>query len=138
MAFWYPASQKGYFCATWEDTSADLIFFLEALTVTCALLHATADVTNSLHILIYSDNSNTIDIFNSLHAQPLYNDLLKSVVDAIIAGNHKLKVLHIPGAQNICADLLSRGRFDEAHALFPSLNICNCVPPQELLGAEKK
>lgn len=107
MAFWFPSLQQGYFCATQEDTPTELIFFLEALTVTSALHFATSNSPKSQKIVIYSDSQNTVDIFNSLHAQPLYNPLLKFAVDTLISGNHKLKVLHISGKLNVCADLLS-------------------------------
>lgn len=138
MAYWFPSLQQGYFCSTQEDTPTELIFFLEALTVTLALCFSTLDVPKSQKITIYSDNQNTVDIFNSLHAQPLYNPLLKYAVNILISGSHKLKVLHIPGELNICADLLSRRKFEDAHNLFPSLSIFNFQPPQELLGAVKK
>ncbi|PBK71385.1 hypothetical protein ARMSODRAFT_883689, partial [Armillaria solidipes] len=57
-------------------------------------------------VTIWTDNSNTVNIFNSLKASPFYNLILKSAVDMMISHNIDLHVLHIPGSENDVVDTL--------------------------------
>ena len=50
----------------------NMIFFFEALVV-CSAIHLSCNFTKTSCLIIYTDNSNTFDIFNSLCALPLYN-----------------------------------------------------------------
>ncbi|TFY66127.1 hypothetical protein EVG20_g4960 [Dentipellis fragilis] len=88
-------------------------------------------------LVIYCDNTNTVDLFSSLHAQPQYNPLLRSAVDTLIRSNIDLRVLHIPGENNGVADALSRWDIDRALRLFPDLRISHFTPPPDALGAER-
>lgn len=138
MAFWFPRSRRAFFCPAPADAPKDLIFYLEALAVTSAFSCATAEATCPQKMIIYTDNMNTVNIFNMLHALPLYNPMLRHVVDIIINDKHKLSVRHIPGELNEVADLISCEKFDDARRLFPSLYIKSFQPPQSLLGVAKK
>jgi hypothetical protein len=98
--------------------------------------------------VIHTDNRNTVDIFTSLRALPDYNSILRTSVDLLYAGNHDLRVLHIPGVQNEVADALSRRDYTRAWCLRPDLEISefeayrrvkvgNCftlLPPRQTLG----
>lgn len=88
-------------------------------------------------LLVYTDNSNTVDIFHSLRSLPPYNDLLKFTVSLLIKFNISLRVVHVPGVDNDVADALSR--FDNARALAacPGLSISSFQPPRIALGQEK-
>ncbi len=111
-------------------------FFFEALCV-CATIHW---VVNKLSpelqkcITIFTDNTNTVDIFNSLRASPNYNPILKSAVDVMISHSIDLHILHIPGSENDVADALSCSQFSRALDLVPRLIILPLKPP---LGASK-
>ncbi|EMD33083.1 hypothetical protein CERSUDRAFT_57208, partial [Gelatoporia subvermispora B] len=87
---------------------------------------------------IYSDNSNTVHIFNSLCAQPEYNRILRSAIDVRIDLDLDVHVHWIPGQENTVADALSRGALDRALEIHPGLNILPFIPPQDALGACKK
>ncbi|KAG6823117.1 hypothetical protein H0H92_011334 [Tricholoma furcatifolium] len=63
---------------------------------------------------------------------------LKAVVEALMEGGHSLKVLHIVGRSNTCADLLSRNKIAAAKTLFPTLRVQTLEPPPELMGAVEK
>ncbi|KAJ7073439.1 hypothetical protein B0H15DRAFT_957205 [Mycena belliarum] len=97
-------------------------------------------------ITIWTDSSNTFDIFNSLRALPLYNEILKSAVDVLLDNSFKLRVLLLPGKTNVVADALSRWRNDIALANYPELLIDSSQPlpsipykpPRDALGADKK
>jgi len=102
--------------------------------------------------VIYTDNYNTVNIFNTLRCLPEYNHLLKSAVDILVNGDHNLRVLHIPGAENDVADALSHSQFSQALQLQPNLRISSFDPwvwtrsangkmvfehPRSMLGVEE-
>ena len=88
------------------------------------------------HLLVYNDNTNTVNIFHSLRALPPYNDLLKFTISLLIKHNISLRVVHIPGVNNVIADSLSR--FDNAKALAacPGIHISSFQPPRMAMGQE--
>jgi len=63
--------------------------------------------------MIYTDDINTVQTFNSLAGLPPYK-LLHQSVDILPATEIDLRVLHTPGEQNRTADALSRCRFTVA------------------------
>jgi hypothetical protein len=102
--------------------------------------------------IIYTDNSNTVDIFSSFRALPQYNHLLKTAVDILNLGDSDVRVLHVPGADNAIADALSRADFQRAIDLAPDIKISafepwswdpnkdgtlTFQPPHGMLGADE-
>jgi hypothetical protein len=154
MGFWYPNLGLAFFSETPSVGDANLIFYFEALCVLCALRDACLRAGSFGRFLIYTDNLNTVDIFSSLRALPAYNILLREAVDLMMAGNHELRVLHVPGDKNQVADALSRNDFDRAVRLCPRLrnnisrfqpyervlrgSLYELQPPPQGLGATKK
>jgi hypothetical protein len=88
--------------------------------------------------MIYTDNTNTVDIFNSLRALPAYNFILRSAVDVLLESNHQLRVRYVPSDQNAVADAISRRQFNRALTLSPNLHISSFEPPRLTLGTPKK
>ena len=140
MGFWYPDEPipDAYYSPVPPNVPTDFIFYYEALCVLSALHHASHSLTMPSRIMIFTDNSNTVDIFNSLRAQPAYNPILKSAVDILLQSDHQLRVLHVPGEGNSVADAISRQQFNCALSLCPELHISLFQPPQLPLGAIKK
>ena len=68
MGFWYPDLGIGFYSQTPSYEHPDLIFYFEALCVHSALFdtHRRTISAGSGRFLIYTDNSNTVDIFSSL------------------------------------------------------------------------
>lgn len=128
MGFWFPGSNDSFHAPTPSHENPDLIFYFEALCVLSAIFEAHHRVQEGSRIVVYTDNSNTVDIFNSLRCLPPYNHLLKSAVDILITGNHSLRVLHVAGVENGVADALSRSDFDRALSLNPALRISPFEP----------
>ena len=129
MGFWYPHLNIAFYAPTPYYENPDLIFYFEALCVHSALFDAhrrTGDGEG--RFLIYTDNSNTVDIFNTFRALPPYNHLLKTAVDILNHGNNDLRVLHVPGVDNAVADALSRADFYRALGLVPNLKILTFDP----------
>ena len=129
-AYWYPPTRQGFSIATPRDTPFTRIIFFEGLAVLSALNDAHHRFPRGSKILIYSDNSTTIAMFNSLRALPEYNCILKAAVDILLKGKHQLRVLHIAGQSNTVADALSRGEFMHALDLQPTLTIQSFKPYQ--------
>jgi hypothetical protein len=138
MGFYIPSANQAYHSGLPLNTPSEGIFFFEALAV-CSALHWASNLpTPPKTLTIFSDNTNSVDIFNSLRATPTYNAILKSSIDARLACDVDLQVLHVPGELNTIADAISRLQFDLARSLVPGLNILPFTPPQDALGAGPK
>ena len=137
MAFFFVHSRKGFQCHTPYNPPKDTIFFFEALAVTSVVDAATRLPILPTRLLIYCDNSNTVDIFHSLRSLPPYNDLLKYTVSLLIKFNISLRVVHVPGEDNDIADALSRFDNARATAACPGLSIFPFQSPRVALGQEK-
>jgi hypothetical protein len=66
MGFWYPVSKDGYYAHTPVNVPTNAIFYFETLSVLSALDNVQTKAKKGSKILIYTDNSNTVDIFRSL------------------------------------------------------------------------
>ena len=130
MGFWYPDLNIGFYSPTPSHEQPDLIFYFEALCAHSTLFdtHRQTPLGTSGRFVIYTDNSNTIDIFNTLRALPPYNHLLKSTINILNSGEHDLRVLHVSGVENTVADALSRADFHRALDIAPHLKISNFEP----------
>lgn len=142
LAFYIPQHKLGFYSAVPDNLPPSLpvgsIFFPEALAVLSALAWASSLAQVPGRLTIYTDNQNTVDIFNSLRATPVYNSVLKMSVDLRIAYDIDLQVLHIPGERNVIADAISRKLFAKSQSLIHGLVISTFIPPQQVLGAVKK
>ena len=125
MGFWYPDLGIAFYSPTPPHEHPDLIFYFEALCIHSALFDAHRRTTSSGggHFVIYTDNSNTVDIFSSLRVLPSYNHLLKTAIDILCTGDNDLRVLHVSGVDNAVADALSRHDFPRALNSVPELKI---------------
>ena len=129
MGFWYPQSSLAFFAPTLDLPDAG-IFYFEALCVFCALQDAALCAEPGSRIVIFTDNLNTVQIFNSLACLPEYNLILRRSVDILLANKLDLRVLHISGEVNTIADALSRSRFDIALGSEPGLRLSPFQPPR--------
>lgn len=136
MGFWYPDLKVGYYAPTPVDVPSEHIFYFESLCVLSALVNAQSQAPPGSKIVIYTDNSNTVDIFRSLRALPAYNHLLRDAVDIIVQHDYSLRVLHVSGDDNIVADALSRVQFSVALQHEPLLRLYSFNPPG-LVGPPK-
>ena len=140
MGFWYPDEPvpEAFYSPVPSGVPTDFIFYYEALCVLSALHHVSASLQKPEKIIIFTDNTNTVDIFNSLRALPPYNPILKSAVDLLLQFDHQLRVLYVPGDENHVADAISRQDFNRALTHCPDLHISIFQPPQLPLGVAKK
>lgn len=129
MGFFYPNLSEGYHCGSIEADETP-IFYLEALCVLCALDNMSKRAPKGSRVVIYTDNMNTVQIFNSLRCLPQFNPILKAAVDITLLNNIKLRVLHVSGKENIVADALSRSQISLAVDIIPEIIIHTFEPPR--------
>ena len=120
LGVWFPGEHVGYQCPLPLNAPKDAIFFFEALAICSAILLARS-FRKTTCMIVYTDNTNTFDIFNSLAAKPVYNRILMSLIDMLIKDGIDLRVYHILGKDNLIADLLSWYKNRLATLLSPSL-----------------
>ena len=140
MGFWLPDKCVGYYSPIPESTNDDQIFYFEALCVLSAIHHITdfLCVCPASWILIYTDNNNTVTIFNTLWCLPHYNPILIDAADISIISDIHFRVLHIPGELNYVVNAISCKNFSLVKQYVPDLIISSFLPPQLPLGALKK
>jgi hypothetical protein len=136
MGIWFPGEYAGYQSPLPPNGPRDLIFFYEALAV-CSAFHIGAKFGCD-RIAIYTDNTNTVDMFSSLRAKPVYNSILIAAVDFAVNTSISTKVYYVPGNQNIIADYLSRFQNAKALQLAPNMRIRPFQPPRDALGVAEK
>ncbi|KAJ8455196.1 hypothetical protein ONZ45_g19018 [Pleurotus djamor] len=134
MAFWLPNSHEGFVCDTLIANDDASINVWETLAVVSALHHISEHYPDAERVVIYSDSTFVINMFNSLKCPLQYSRMLRSAVDVIIARDFQLRVLYIPTEENVVADALSRGKFLKALASDASLAINLFQPPRNALG----
>ena len=128
FAYWYPNLNQGFTTLTPKGTPPNCIIFYEALAVLSALFDASHRFPPASQMIIYTDNSVTVAMFNSLRALPEYNCILKAAVDILYETSFQLWVLHIAGEENDVADALSRSDLIRALHLCPGLTIRSFDP----------
>ncbi|KIL54272.1 hypothetical protein M378DRAFT_92882 [Amanita muscaria Koide BX008] len=123
LGCYLPATNTGFFAAAPNFAPAGNIFFLEALCV-CWAIHIAHRRGLTGNIVIFTDNENTVALFNRLHSSiPVYNPFLISAVDILLLGCFRIQVVTIPGEENIVADALSRGRFRFIRVRYPEITL---------------
>jgi hypothetical protein len=108
MGSYFRKSNSGFQSTLLHNPPKDVIFYFEALMVLAIVENTCSQSKIPKHLVVFSDNSNTVDIFSSLHAKLTYNGILKSTVSLLLHHNIDLCVIHIPGSDNVIADALSR------------------------------
>lgn len=138
MGFWYDGQDTGYYSPTPVSPPVEHIFYFEALCALSALRHAATSFPHKRRFVIYTDNTNTVDIFSSFRAEPAFNHILLAASDIIIDNNIDLRVLHVPGASNTVADAISRLDIATILDIIPSFYLSYFQPPRFPLGALQK
>ena len=84
-------------------------------------------------LVVYTDNLNTVQVFNSLLALPAYNEILKATVDHLLSdltNPMQLHVIHVPGDLNTVANALSWGFLHTVVDSIPDFVIEHFLPPR--------
>ena len=107
MVYYYLELMLGYQYRIPKEDQGEIIFFYEAATITVCIVHKLDHLQP--RPAVHSDSHNTIDIWNSLKASKIYNDLLRTAIDSMIHNFLDVHVLHVPGSKNLVADALLQG-----------------------------
>ncbi|KAF5368147.1 hypothetical protein D9615_010186 [Tricholomella constricta] len=90
------------------------IFFLELVAILSAFHLAASLPSPPRRLLIWSDSLNAVGALNALRvAESLHNGPLLAIAGIALQTNIDLRVCHIPGTENVRADLLSRLMLEE-------------------------
>lgn len=139
IGFWSPQLDCGCYGGVASVSPTLPIFFHEASAVICALHWLSLlRLRNICHLVVYSNNTNTVNIFHSLKARGFYNRLLKIAVNLLMQANYDLCVLHIAGLDNTDADALLRHQLPLVTALCPSISLKDYQPPPVVAEAAQE
>ncbi|KAI0737011.1 hypothetical protein BC629DRAFT_1266660, partial [Irpex lacteus] len=133
LGFWTPHPPGYAFAADRPHAPSaveDNIFWYEALTVLGALQWAVTLPTRFTRIAIFTDNLNTVQMFDTFRSREPYLDILLAACETLITYDVDLRVWHIPGEENVIADALSRRLFNVVAQYAPSLRITTFTPPR--------
>lgn len=149
MAAWTDASGVGLsfvyagngftYCTKTAPASAPTIdiFWREMLAILSLVHHVGSFTKPPRRLLVHSDSLDSVAAFNSLSVEKeLHNVVLLGVAEVILRTGIDLRVRHIPGKDNIMADLLSRNLLQDFGRQFPSYRVRTFEPPRELLPAQ--
>ena len=138
LGFWCPAGNVGFTHPIDTTSPTPGIFYHEALTVVSVIHWSVHNlpICPGSRLAAYTDNANTVNMFNSLCGQPLYNPLLITVVELLLKFDIALRVFHIPGEDNFVADALSRSQYDVVQYHMPTMHVSFFIPPRLMLGAD--
>jgi len=146
MVIWTDASPKGalafvyagngFFAPIPSSCRHPESLFLELMAILSAVDHASKFDHPPLRLLLWTDSLDSVSMFNSLRAnEPIHNGPLLGVASVILRSGIDLRVHHIPGKQNIAADMLSRLLFEDFASSYPSYRVREFTPPRDLLPA---
>ncbi len=81
---------------------------------------------------------NTVEIWHSLAPQGNNILLMLYAVEVMMDHNIDIRVVHIPGSENLIADALSRSLFDTAINHEPALQVSSFTPPRQQMRAREE
>ena len=111
----------------------DILFF-EMFAIVSALAHLAKLNPPPRRVLFFSDSLDGDAMFDSLRAtDSQHNAPLLAIASVAIETGIDFRVLHIPGKDNVRADMLSRLMYDNYARQFPADTIHFFSPPRELL-----
>jgi hypothetical protein len=116
-------------------STSEHIFFFEALAV-CSVFHYFTQHPPELShncLVVYTNSTNVVNIFNSLWASAPYNCILISSMDVILDHKVDFHVLHIFSVDHPITDAISCSKNDLAVSLCPGLIILNFEPTRDAL-----
>lgn len=115
--------QSHWFSGTWPDHLLACSITLKELFPIVLALETWGTELRNRCIILHTDNWAVMHIINNQTAKvPLIMTLVRRLVLACMRYNILVRSEHIPGKQNILADLLSRLQVDAFHKLAPHMD----------------
>lgn len=134
VGMWSPKLQTGYYANIHTRKVNSKIFYYKAYIIVCAIHWASTQLPMPQRIVIFSDNTNTVNILNSMCAHREFNELLKFAIDILMTHDIDIWVIHIAGVNNIIADHLLQRKILSVHDIDNSLILLTYTPLLSLLG----
>lgn len=134
MGFWYVNSTEGFYSPVPMSTPSHHIFYYKALCTASALQDVISQHPTTLDIIIYSDSTNTVDMFSSLCTTPPFNHILLLATDIVLKKNVDLCILHIPGADNVITDTILCLNISAVLDIIPDFQLSYFQPVMSLLA----
>jgi hypothetical protein len=128
LGVWFPSMNRGLRCPIPANAPVGWIYLFELCAIFAAIDWLITEGFSDCRIALFSDNSNCVDAFNSLSSPHPYNIVLRACIDRLLSNNIRLRVFHIPGSENVVADLLSRDRAPEVLLRIPNIQIASFSP----------
>lgn len=102
LGFWVPAMLQGFAAdlPSAPCSAEDNILWYEALTMLTALLWAAELPKPPKQLAIYTDNLNTVHMFDSLWPSISYEDIIWTACDSLMSLHIDIQVWHVPGVHN--------------------------------------
>jgi hypothetical protein len=129
LGFYFEHSHEAFQSLLPHSLPKDTIFYFETLVIISIVEAVTHMTVIPACLVVFSDNTNAIDIFHSLRCKPTYNDLLKFAVSILLKHGIPLHVIHVHRTDNVIADLLSWFENVQALATYLGLSISSFEPP---------
>jgi hypothetical protein len=134
LAFVYAGRGFTYAISSHISNERINIFFLELVAILSAVHHIALFRHPPKKVLLWTDSLDSVAAYSSLRAaESIHNSVLLALAGILLETGMDLRIRHIPGKDNIKADLLSRLMVDEYHRRYPSESVCLFSPPRELL-----
>lgn len=140
LGYWSPLPPGFAFAADRPDAPTsveDNIFWYEAITVLAALQWAVSLPQHFHRVAIFTDNLNTVQMFDTFRSKEPYLDILLAACETLVAHDVDLRVWHIPGEHNVIADALSRRLFSVVSQYAPNLHVSSFQPPRVTSGQSR-
>ncbi|CAA7266998.1 unnamed protein product [Cyclocybe aegerita] len=136
LSFYYSGNGFVYQLRPPPPGTAIDIFFLELIAIMSAIFHVASFKSPPRRILLFTDSLDAVGLLNSLAAsEDQHNAPLLGIAEVILTSGVDLRVRHIPGKDNIRADMLSRLLLEDFHRRFPADHVQLFDPPRVLLPA---
>ncbi|CAA7265008.1 unnamed protein product [Cyclocybe aegerita] len=136
LSFYYSGNGFVYQLQPPPPGTAIDIFFLELIAIMSAIFHVASFKSPPRRILLFTDSLDAVGLLNLLAAsEDQHNAPLLGIAEVILTSGVDLRVRHIPGKDNIRADMLSRLLLEDFHRRFPADRVQLFDPPRVLLPA---
>lgn len=124
-----------FFAALWSSNLNPAVIDInlrELIAIVLAVSTFRSLWTRKRYIL-YTDNASCVaNIKRGYASNPLANEIIRDIYEQQVVFSFAIKVEHIPSAQNVNADMLSRGQYSQFRTRNPQMTFLHPIIPNYL------